>query len=683
MSVTKITEWKIGSLATPYYGYADATNPIALTIPKYQRTFVWTTKKRRELIDSIKKGYPFGALIVRDAGKKQIIANERGEMVECALYEIIDGLQRSTTLVLHGLHPLHVIDTEVIEKTLMQSGIDVPELAETVEGLADDLIGVDGIVATVTNWARTCKTQMFFQTEENNEQARYYVDKFDEAKLTASGLRSNLAEKFEIDQADLASVFAGDLERQVEAFVIKLKKVLDVSDRKIPVIIWDGPVEAAADVFVRVNRGGQSLNKYQVLAATWASSITNYGAGEIANITKQLLYPSDGATVVKRESQGVGNLDLYELLVGLSRLLKDKYPLLFGGMKESQDVTDSDEQPNDVNVGESKSTMTFIAFNIAALVSGTRLDEMHLVPTNLAKGNHFRDGLIPGVELVNAIDKACEIVSHALYVLGYSTKSGQEVAHSEQAMASMVARYASAIFDGSSTAESLLTTARLCLPGHYILDAISGIVPSGSHGTDQAAFARVWKSFGDSDGVELNPHYVTSVDLRDFEAALDSYWIEQQRRTIDHSSKKRPRVDKVQRMLHKYIASRHAGWRVEHLADSFDMDHSMPFARILKYAISTREAYSVGSIANLALLPSKMNQSKRDRTLDEWLSEPRNVAGLGDITVEEVWGLVPYSPNQLQLPEPGTGTISAAQFDTLLSGVWKSMKTDLMAVVSP
>lgn len=46
-----------------------------ITIPKYQRGIVWDKNKQKALIETIKKGFPFGSILVYEDknGKQQLI----------------------------------------------------------------------------------------------------------------------------------------------------------------------------------------------------------------------------------------------------------------------------------------------------------------------------------------------------------------------------------------------------------------------------------------------------------------------------------------------------------------------------------------------------------------------------------------------------------------------------------
>lgn len=84
-----------------------------ITVPKYQRGAVWNKKQREKLIDSMNKGYPFGSILLyQNDGKRQII----------------DGLQRSTTIIEFVKNPARYftddnINDEIINKIIEAIGV--------------------------------------------------------------------------------------------------------------------------------------------------------------------------------------------------------------------------------------------------------------------------------------------------------------------------------------------------------------------------------------------------------------------------------------------------------------------------------------------------------------------------------------------------------------------------------
>ncbi|MFL6373982.1 MAG: DUF262 domain-containing protein, partial [Pyrinomonadaceae bacterium] len=67
-----------------------------IIIPKFQRTLVWAKEQKKDLINSIKRGFPIGAILLYKVGD-----DEDGT----TRYNLIDGLQRSSTLRQYALQP--------------------------------------------------------------------------------------------------------------------------------------------------------------------------------------------------------------------------------------------------------------------------------------------------------------------------------------------------------------------------------------------------------------------------------------------------------------------------------------------------------------------------------------------------------------------------------------------------
>ena len=65
-----------------------------LTIPDFQRSFVWKSNKKYQLISSLFKGFPIGALTLYE---------DKGQ------YYIIDGLQRINTLQQYLSSPSEIV----------------------------------------------------------------------------------------------------------------------------------------------------------------------------------------------------------------------------------------------------------------------------------------------------------------------------------------------------------------------------------------------------------------------------------------------------------------------------------------------------------------------------------------------------------------------------------------------
>lgn len=82
-----------------------------IAIPEIQRPFVWETKKIRDLIDSLYRGYPVGYLIVSRSHEVKLKDGSlsKGQRI------LIDGQQRVTALMT-SLLGISVLDDEYKEK---------------------------------------------------------------------------------------------------------------------------------------------------------------------------------------------------------------------------------------------------------------------------------------------------------------------------------------------------------------------------------------------------------------------------------------------------------------------------------------------------------------------------------------------------------------------------------------
>ena len=75
-------------------------------VPRYQRGVVWNDRQRADLVDTIKKGLPFGTLL--------LYKNDLN------LYQIIDGLQRSHAVIEFVNNPTQFFDEEDIEDGIIK-----------------------------------------------------------------------------------------------------------------------------------------------------------------------------------------------------------------------------------------------------------------------------------------------------------------------------------------------------------------------------------------------------------------------------------------------------------------------------------------------------------------------------------------------------------------------------------
>lgn len=83
-------------------------------VPRYQRGVVWNDRQRADLVDTIKKGLPFGALL--------LYKNDDN------IYQIIDGLQRSHAVIEFVNNPTQFFDEEDIEDGIIKKIVSLANI---------------------------------------------------------------------------------------------------------------------------------------------------------------------------------------------------------------------------------------------------------------------------------------------------------------------------------------------------------------------------------------------------------------------------------------------------------------------------------------------------------------------------------------------------------------------------
>lgn len=197
-----------------------------LALPDIQRPFVWSSKKTRDLFDSMYRGYPVGTLMFwetgADVGTRQI-SDATGEKSPQLL--IVDGQQRLTSLyaVLTG----HLVLTKNFEQKRIQIAFRPEDEAFEV---ADAAIKKDPeFIADITSlWAAGYKTTV-----------RQFLQRLSDARGEA-----------------VADAHGDRLEERID-------RVRDLRDFRFQVVELGAAAdeEQVAEIFVRINSEGVQLNQ--------------------------------------------------------------------------------------------------------------------------------------------------------------------------------------------------------------------------------------------------------------------------------------------------------------------------------------------------------------------------------------------------------------------------------------
>ena len=109
MNLTEYKSWTLKEIAGALE--EKNVNKTKIEVPTFQRNLVWSDEQKKTFIDSVKRGFPIGTLLFykipgRDA------------------FSLIDGLQRSSTILDYINNPTKYFDVTDIENDIVEKLFD-------------------------------------------------------------------------------------------------------------------------------------------------------------------------------------------------------------------------------------------------------------------------------------------------------------------------------------------------------------------------------------------------------------------------------------------------------------------------------------------------------------------------------------------------------------------------------
>ena len=205
-----------------------------LWIPRYQRSFVWDNDKQKKFMQSLSKGWPVGVVLVHKKDDR---------------YFIMDGLQRTTTLVKYSQHwETHPVinNKEFLEK------IKKNHIANNGKSYIDDIISiVNNLFSEIVK---------FYNQE--------YFDNNDYFNIVSKEER--LSQLWNKVFGPRAEGFKNALMKFLAYFDDEIKLAIPkIDEYKILAQIWEGAAEDAPEIFQRINQEGEKLSKLLIIASSW------------------------------------------------------------------------------------------------------------------------------------------------------------------------------------------------------------------------------------------------------------------------------------------------------------------------------------------------------------------------------------------------------------------------------
>ncbi len=306
---------------------ATSTNPRGnkkVTIPEFQRRLVWPPRKQEGLISSIKNGFPFGSLLVyKHSNAAHSVEN----------YKLIDGLQRTQTLRQYVSHP---------NSSFSKSDLH-DELVEFIAAEINEFSDLDCLASRNRRKIRLRILEWVWSGTGFTEAAGWGINALTDVLLLE--MLELEEETYDLFMARKSLLAPDSLyKRRVEEFLDGIQKAADICKVEVPVIVYSGPSDNLADVFVLLNTEGIKLHRYEVYAAHWLDyryRIDNIDVidaiwrkyAELANAGFNLdVYEG----ITDAESRIEHDYTLFEYLFGLGQYFSHNYSLLFKWVKVDQ-----------------------------------------------------------------------------------------------------------------------------------------------------------------------------------------------------------------------------------------------------------------------------------------------------------------------------------------------------------
>ena len=579
----------MGRWHTEKYTVEDLNNDIVnkiISIPKYQRGAVWNKKQKEKLIDSMNKGFPFGSILLY---KK-----------EDNKYQIIDGLQRSTTIIEFVDNPAKFFNEENIDMTLLNDIIKHvsanPHKSELESQLKD----------LISKWIT-----------ENHHNMQ------DIQRMQYSELTDLIVENY-----PNCNNHRNEINQTIKNMFTKFQDICNnIATMEIPALIYEGDENLLPEIFERINSQGAKLTKQQIYAAAWAQDFVTIDSPDLFEILTANRDRYDNMLDENMELDEYNptefirkkELNIFELVFGFGKMISKKYPHLFG----------YDDDVTKVN------SIGFNLINACLLQRSANLNNLNIsLKKEIGLDTYSVESFLK--EIISAIEFVDRRLAKVLKFKSNSrTLEKSSTLHTEMQIVSIIAsvfiaRHVTYSIDEKNAITDITVTTQKdnynCAWHNmknkfeknilriYTLDIIN----------------QKWKGSGDSklDNIIFeNYYYNREISWDEFRQMLDGYYS-----TINSERNERKQVTspkEAEKLLLNIIYA--PIFTAEDQIDSnkFDIEHIAPKNLMKNRICSYSEDFRlpISSFANLCLLPEYDNRTKKDKTIyqDEGYTSKVNI----------------------------------------------------------
>lgn len=540
------------------------------TVPKYQRGIVWTDSKRADLIDTIKKGLPFGSLLLyKDAN---------------GTYQIIDGLQRSNAIVGFVENPAQFFNDDDIDDSV------ITEIVSIINVAGQQSMVAEKVKTLLKEWVKNCRT-------------------LDEViRMQFSDFGEKLAEEF-----PTCSGKEGKIGRLIQPMLKVFQDTCSIiNDIDIPALVIEGSPDLLPVLFERINSKGTQLSKYQIYAASWnADEYLISDALKAIVIANRDRYDSmlEGKTSIDDyDSVAFLNnriLNAYEIAFGFGKKLCDDFPHLFGSSKDQTQV-DS------------------VGFTLISICLGLKNKDAHKMNTKLKDligYSNINSFLSKIIECVKYVDR--RLGKYNTFKSNSRSDSGKKPLHTEFQICSIIAsvflmKYADITLDSNENITSFSIHLN-SVNDKWTNSYDAAFRKNVSKIYIMEILQRRWAGTGDKkmDQVLITPDYYTrSITPSEFSNILDIWFASLNSERAELGKVSAAKEPELLMLAVVYLMNNFSA-RLQLDDSKFDIEH-IATKQQMKERLSMFNGelrLPISSFGNLCLLPEYANRSKGKKTL--------------------------------------------------------------------
>ncbi len=564
-----------------------------ITLPQFQRSLVWSKPQKEQFLQTVREGKPFGSILVYKHMDK---------------YEIIDGLQRFTTLRNYEDNPAEYIEINC------ENFPQISDIANIIKKLIPS-IQIDLVERRIIDNIKQTLKEISLNDEKliriiRDKIVEHYGDE------TISRQNCNLIEDYILDMAKIWRTY------------------IDFRQLKIPTIIFTGEQSELPDIFEKLNTGGTKLSRYEVFASTWNSILLKIDKVEYLDYIEELYKKKSERTnlAISNYEEGIVKkkkvISLYELCFAFGKKIKNTCPILFSTYSETEeDQVDS------------------IGFTSLATVLGLSLKQLATLNKYINENTNINN-------LMQLMDKIiCSYVQIEKILKNYISTVDNKVFTKfiEAQVLAIVGTQFKLLYivnkdlslSNANTSKTVKEGFKRFMPFTYLYDII----------------AEFWAGSGDRKLAEELEKPLT--ENRYTSLILPSKWENLLIEWMTNQITKKPKNVAIENKLFiNFITKNSLDWSDNQT--TYDIEHIIPKKRIADKNLNV----AISAIGNLCLLPTSDNRRKKDETLYEFLDR---VSGITYINEEKALNLHYPTRDELSFIRAGSD-FNEENYETFLHG---------------